>query len=311
MPHPPAIFLMGPTASGKSSVAIDIAHHFPVEIVSVDSAQIYRYLDIGSAKPDQSTQTVFPHHLIDLIDPDERYSAAQFRQDALSKMIDITARGNVPLLVGGTMLYFKALREGLANLPSADEATRSALERTAQERGWPAMHAILQQLDPATASHIQPHDSQRIQRALEVCYLTGRPMSELLAQRRANDFPYRVFNLALLPSDRGILHQRIERRFDTMLEMGLVDEVSCIRARFQLAADMPSMRCVGYRQVWMYLDNQISLAKMREMGVYATRQLAKRQLTWLRSMHALQIFDCLANDLSGLVKSYLQQQDCF
>jgi tRNA dimethylallyltransferase len=171
--------------------------------------------------------------------------------------------------------------------------------------------SILQQLDPATASHIQPNDSQRIQRALEVCYLTGRPMSELLAQRRANDFPYRVFNLALLPSDRGILHQRIERRFDTMLEMGLVDEVSCIRARFQLAADMPSMRCVGYRQVWMYLDNQISLAKMREMGVYATRQLAKRQLTWLRSMHALQIFDCLANDLSGLVKSYLQQQDCF
>jgi len=302
---------MGPTASGKSSIAMEIARHFPVEIISVDSAQIYRYMNIGSAKPDKSALEAVPHHLIDLIDPVDRYSAAQFRKDALLKMLDITARGNVPLLVGGTMLYFRALREGLANLPAADDNMRWELERAAQHKGWPAMHVILSQLDPVTASHIQPNDSQRIQRALEVCYLSGRPMSELLAQRQDNDFPYRVFNIALLPSDRSILHCCIQQRFEKMLEIGLIEEVRSIRDQFRLTIDMPSMKCVGYRQAWMYLDNQISLAKMREMGVFATRQLAKRQLTWLRSMNELEKFDCLANNLSELVMTYLQKQCVF
>lgn len=290
---------------------MELARHFPVEIITVDSAQIYRYMNIGSAKPDKSALEAFPHHLVDLIDPDDRYSAAQFRKDALLKMCDITARGNVPLLVGGTMLYFRVLREGLANLPSADDSMRWELERAAQKNGWSAMHVILNQLDPVTASHIQPTDSQRIQRALEVCYLSGRPMSELLAQRQDNDFPYRVFNIVLLPSDRSILHQCIQQRFEKMLEIGLIEEVRSIRDRFRLTIDMPSMKCVGYRQAWMYLDNQISLAKMREMGVFATRQLAKRQLTWLRSMNELEKFDCLANNLSELVMIYLKKQCVF
>jgi tRNA dimethylallyltransferase len=310
-PYPSAIFLMGPTASGKSNVAMEIARYFPVEIITVDSAQIYRYMNIGSAKPDKSALEAVPHHLVDLIDPDDHYSAAKFRKDALLKMFDITARGNVPLLVGGTMLYFKVLREGLANLPAADDNMRWELERAAQKKGWPAMHVILNQLDPVTASHIHPNDSQRIQRALEVYYLSGRTMSELLAQRQDNDFPYRVFNIALLPSDRSILHYCIQQRFDKMLEIGLIEEVRSIRDRFRLTIDMPSMKCVGYRQAWMYLDNQISLAKMREMGVFATRQLAKRQLTWLRSMNELEKFDCLANDLFELVMTYLQKHCVF
>ncbi len=292
-------------------MAMEIARHFPVEILSVDSAQVYRHMNIGSAKPGKSVQAETPHHLIDLINPNERYSAAQFRKDALAMMHEVTARGNVPLLTGGTMLYFRALREGLASLPSADIGMREELEQTAREKGWPAMHTVLTQLDPVMAGRIQPNDSQRIQRALEVCYLTGKPMSEMLVQHRENNFPYRVFNIALLPSDRSILHIRIQQRFEKMLEIGLIDEVRFIRDQFRITTDMPSMKCVGYRQVCMYLDNQISLAKMREMGVFATRQLAKRQLTWLRSMDELQVFDCLANDLPGLVVTYLQKQGIF
>lgn len=292
-------------------MATEIARHFPVEIVSVDSAQIYRYMNIGSAKPDIETLKTFPHHLIDLINPDERYSAAQFREDALSIMGDIIARGNVPLLVGGTMLYFKVLREGIANLPVADDNLRRELEQTAQEKGWSAMHAILNRLDSVTASQIQPNDGQRVQRALEVCYLSGKPMSALLAQHQSIDFPYRILNIALLPSDRSILHSRIQQRFEKMLEMGLIEEVRSLRDRFHLSIDMPSVRCVGYRQVWLYLDNQISLAKMREMGIFATRQLAKRQLTWLRSMKKLAEFDCLDNNLSELVMAYIQKQYIF
>lgn len=308
-PKPTAIFLMGPTASGKSAIAINIAQYFPVEIVSVDSAQIYRYMDIGSAKPDQEIQESVPHHLIDLINPYESYSAARFRSDALIAMQAIAARGKIPLLVGGTMMYFKVLSDGLAELPSADKHLRDQLEQTTRSEGLLAMHSRLKQLDPVIAAGIQPSDSQRIQRALEVCYLTGKPMSVLLAQAREegwrNYFPYRVINIALLPSDRTILHDHIAQRFDRMLAMGLVEELSGIRQKFPVTADMPAMRCVGYRQVWRYLDNQINLAKMREMGVIATRQLAKRQLTWLRSMHDIQSFDCLASDLSSQVIDHL------
>lgn len=308
---PPAIFLMGPTASGKSAVAMEIARRFPVEIISVDSAQVYRHMNIGSAKPDQSIQAEIAHHLIDLINPDENYSAAQFREDALCAMREITARGKIPLLAGGTMLYFKVLRQGLAALPAADDVLRKELEQSATERGWPAMHAVLNTLDPVTAGRIQPNDSQRIQRALEVCYLTGKPMSEVLQQQQNSTFPYRVINLALLPSDRRALHDRIAQRFGRMLEMGLVDEVRMLCDRFQLVADMPAMRCVGYRQVYMYLANEVSLAEMQERGVFATRQLAKRQLTWLRAMDDLQVFDCLTDQLTQQVADFIQQQRIF
>lgn len=300
---------MGPTASGKSAIAMKIAQCFPVEIISVDSAQIYRYMDIGSAKPDQEIQESVPHHLIDLINPYESYSAAKFRSDALIAMQAIVARGRIPLLVGGTMMYFKVLSDGLAELPSADKHLRDQLEQTARSEGLLALHSRLKLLDPVTAAGIQPSDSQRIQRALEVCYLTGKPMSVLLAQaqedRWRSYFPYQVINIALLPSDRTILHDHIAQRFDRMLAMGLVEELSGIRQKFPVTADMPAMRCVGYRQAWRYLDNQINLAKMREMGVIATRQLAKRQLTWLRSMHDIQSFDCLASDLSSQVIDHL------
>lgn len=302
---------MGPTASGKSAVAMEIARRFPVEIISVDSAQVYRHMNIGSAKPDQSVQAEITHHLIDLINPDENYSAAQFREDALCAMREITARGKIPLLAGGTMLYFKVLRQGLAALPAADDVLRKELEQSATERGWPAMHAVLNTLDPVTASRIQPNDSQRIQRALEVCYLTGKPMSEVLQQQQNSTFPYRVINLALLPGDRRALHDRIAQRFGRMLEMGLVDEVRMLCDRFQLTADMPAMRCVGYRQVYMYLANEISFAEMQERGVFATRQLAKRQLTWLRAMDDLQVFDCLTDQLTQQVADFIQRQRIF
>lgn len=292
-------------------MALEIARHFPVEIIAVDSAQVYRYMDIGSAKPDKSTQAEIPHHLIDLINPDESYSAARFREDALLLMHEITAHGKVPLLVGGTMLYFKVLRQGLAMLPSADDAMREELEQLALKQGWPAMHAVLSRLDPVTAGRIQPNDSQRIQRALEVCYLTGKPMSEMLEQQQNTSFPFRVFNIALLPSERGVLHEHISQRFSVMLEAGLVDEVRTIREQFNVSGDMPSMRCVGYRQVCMYLDNEIDLERMREMGVFATRQLAKRQLTWLRSMNELRVFDCLDEQLSSQIFRFIQEKRIF
>lgn len=292
-------------------MALEIARRFPVEIIGVDSAQVYRFMDIGSAKPDKLILSEIPHHLIDLIDPDENYSAARFREDALSVMREITARGRVPLLVGGTMLYFKVLRQGLAALPPADDNVRRVLEQQALDKGWPAMHAVLSQLDPVTAGRIQPNDSQRIQRALEVCYLTGKPMSEMLEQQQNADFPFRVFNIALLPGDRSVLHDRISQRFATMLEAGLIDEVRLIREQFHVNGDMPSMRCVGYRQVCMYLDNEISFARMQETGVFATRQLAKRQLTWLRSMSGLQIFDCLENKLARQIIDFIRAQRLF
>ena len=292
-------------------MALEIARCFPVEIISVDSAQVYRFMDIGSAKPDKLVRSQIPHHLIDLIDPNESYSAARFREDALSVMREITLRGRIPLLVGGTMLYFRVLRQGLAALPPADNNVRKALEQQALEEGWPAMHVVLSQLDPVAANRIQPNDSQRIQRALEVCHLTGKPMSEMLEQQKSIDFPFRVFNIALLPSDRSVLHNRISQRFAAMLEAGLVDEVRTICEQFDVDGDMPSMRCVGYRQVCMYLDNEISFDRMQETGVFATRQLAKRQLTWLRSMSGLHIFDCLKNQLNRQIIDFIRAQHLF
>ena len=298
---PPAIFLMGPTASGKTAAAVTLSQKFPLEIISVDSALVYREMDIGTAKPDAATLAVAPHHLIDLIAPTEVYSAAQFRADVLPLMADITARGRVPLLVGGTMLYFKALREGLSDLPQADAGLRAELERDAAERGWAALHDDLALLDPVTAARLQPTDSQRIQRALEVVRLTGKPMSEAWAQGREAALPYRVLPLALMPSDRQVLHDRIAQRFDVMLGMGLLEELTGLRERYDLNPELPSMRCVGYRQAWSYQVGEYGYDEMRDRGIFATRQLAKRQLTWLRSMADTVVLDCLDEQVELLL----------
>jgi tRNA dimethylallyltransferase len=305
---PPAILLLGPTASGKSRLAIELARRFRVEIVSVDSALVYRRMDIGTAKPDLATRLAVPHRLIDILDPTESYSAAQFRDDALSIMQDISERGRIPLLVGGTMLYFKALREGLNDLPRADAATRSVLDGMAREAGWPALHAELERVDPDTARRLDPNDAQRIQRALEVFYVTGQPMSELLNGARAAAAPFRLIQIALEPSDRSGLHARIAARFEEMLELGLIGEVRALRSEFDLKPSMPSMRCVGYRQTWQYLDGEFGLASLRDKAVAATRQLAKRQLTWLRATHEVTRFDCLAEDLGSQVGDWLERQ---
>lgn len=305
---PPAILLMGPTASGKSQIAMEIAKCFPVEIISVDSAQVYRHMDIGTAKPDQEKLTEVPHHLINLIDPTERYSAAQFRQDALNAMHEITIRNKIPLLTGGTMLYFKALLEGLSILPPADMELRLTIDNMAKQVGWPAMHLQLSKLDQESATRIKPTDSQRIQRALEVCYLTNKPMSEILGKPTQIDLPYQIINIIIQPSVRSILHERIDKRFKTMITNGLIDEVQSIRKQFEVNIESPSMRCVGYRQVCLYLDNQINRSDIHDMGVAATRQLAKRQLTWLRAMKSnnQKEFDCLNKALSDEIYTYLQ-----
>jgi len=308
---PPAIFLMGPTASGKSQIALDIATHFPVEIVSVDSAQVYRFMDVGTAKPGQTVLSQTPHHLIDIINPDQQYSAAQFRVDALNIMKTITQRNKIPLLVGGTMLYFRALQEGLSELPSADANLRLSIERMGKESGWPAMHRKLEELDPETAIRIKPADSQRIQRALEICYLAQQPLSELLKNPKAADFPYRTINIALIPKERSLLHARIATRFEAMLHSGLINEVQSIRQRFPALSDQsPSMRCVGYRQTCLYLNGEINVAELFDKGTAATRQLAKRQLTWLRNMKTQVIheFDCLSDNTGTQIYHLLQQK---
>jgi tRNA dimethylallyltransferase len=296
--HPPAIFLMGPTASGKTALAVSLVERFPLEIVSVDSALVYRGMDIGTAKPDAATLARAPHHLLDIRDPTEAYSAAAFCDDARRLMADIVARGKVPLLVGGTMLYFRALLQGLDDLPRADAALRQKLETEAMARGWPALHADLAQVDPLTAARLAPNDSQRIGRALEIFQLTGTPMSALL-DRVQSELPYRVLQLALIPSDRAVLHQRIAARFDAMLAEGLLEEVESLRRNAALKPGLPAMRAVGYRQAWACLDGGIDLKALREQGIAATRQLAKRQLTWLRSWPDAVVLDCLADDLEA------------
>jgi len=294
--HPPAIFLMGPTASGKTALAVSLVERFPLEIISVDSALVYRGMNIGTAKPDTATLVRAPHHLLDIRDPTEAYSAAAFCSDAGRLMADIVARGRVPLLVGGTMLYFRALLQGLDDLPQADASVRKTLAEEAAARGWPALHAELAEIDPATAARLMPNDAQRIGRALEIFRLTGTPMSALLRRAHA-ELPYRVLQLALIPSDRVVLHQRIAARFDAMLAEGLLDEVDTLRRSYALNADLPSMRAVGYRQAWACLDGDIDLKGLRDQGIAATRQLAKRQLTWLRSWPDAVELDCLAADL--------------
>jgi tRNA dimethylallyltransferase len=302
----PAVLLMGPTASGKSAVALELAARLPVEIVSVDSAQVYRGMDIGTAKPDGETRARVRHHLLDLIDPDQAYSAARFRIDALAAIADIRARGRVPLLVGGTMLYFKALREGLSDLPPANAAVRARLDTRAADEGWRALHAELARLDPATAARLDPTDSQRIQRALEVYELSGRPISALQGARRSPAEAGFV-SLALVPHDRAELHRRIANRFDAMLAAGLVDELSGLRRRFRLDASMPSMRCVGYRQAWQFIDGVCDHDELRARGTAATRQLARRQLTWLRSLQE-QAFDAYAPRVADDVAGWLVEQ---
>lgn len=305
---PPAIFLMGPTASGKTGAAVALYSKLPIELISVDSALVYRDMDIGTAKPDAATLKQAPHHLIDIISPEEVYSASSFRKDALRLMADITARGKVPMLVGGTMLYFKALEEGLSQLPEADQAIRQRLEKEAAEIGWPAMHAKLAEIDPQTAVRLKPNDVQRIERALEVYYLTGQTMSALYLATAGEKLPYRLLKIALVPSDRKVLHERIALRFDQMLAQGFVEEVKTLLAKYPtLTADSTSMRCVGYRQALEYLAGDYAAEEFRDRGIFATRQLAKRQLTWLRSMENVVELDCLDPQLNTRVQSEIER----
>jgi tRNA dimethylallyltransferase len=300
---------MGPTASGKTAVAAAIAAALPCEIISVDSAQVYKHMNIGTAKPEAELLARTPHHLIDVIEPHERYSAARFRDDALALMREITEeRGRIPLLAGGTMLYFQALTEGLNELPEADPTIRMMIDSMAKDAGWPGLHQQLARVDPQTAARLQPNDAQRIQRALEVYYLTDKPLSDFHKQPKYVYFPYTPIRIALVPGERAQLHERIARRFEIMLELGLIGELRNLRAQFALDPAMPSMRCVGYRQAWQYLDGEIGLAALREKSVAATRQLAKRQLTWLRSMQDVTEFDCLAPDLEVQVVNFLQRE---
>lgn len=299
---PLAIFLMGPTASGKTALAVELVQRFPMEIISVDSALIYKGMDIGTAKPDADLLAKAPHRLISFLDPAESYSAADFRTDALREMAAITAAGKIPLLVGGTMLYFKVLREGIADLPSADEAVRTQLLAEAAQKGWPALHAELQQIDPVAAARIHPNDPQRLQRALEVYRSTGQTLTHWQQRQKAgssddswggnaDSFPYRVINIAVCPPDRKQLHQRIAIRFRAMLQQGFHEEVKALYERGDLHPDLPSMRAVGYRQMWDCLAGKTGYAEMEERGIAATRQLAKRQITWLRSWKELHWFD--------------------
>ena len=299
---------MGPTASGKTGAAVELVSKLPVEIISVDSALVYRDMNIGTAKPDALTLAKAPHHLIDIIDPTSAYSAANFRSDALRLMADITARGKIPLLVGGTMLYFKALQSGLSGLPEANQEVRARLDARAALIGWPAMHEKLALIDATTAARLQPNDAQRIQRALEVFEITGESMTALYAKQTTEALPYKLLKIALVPSDRKVLHDRIALRFDQMLQAGFVDEVRALQAKYpELPPDSTSMRCVGYRQVLEHLNGDYDLAELRDRGIFATRQLAKRQLTWLRGMDDILELDCLNPKLNDLVFNEINQ----
>ncbi|MCD8503764.1 MAG: tRNA (adenosine(37)-N6)-dimethylallyltransferase MiaA [Burkholderiaceae bacterium] len=301
----PLICLAGPTASGKSAIAQMLAEHLPVEIINVDSATIYRGMDIGTAKPTACEQQAVRHHLLDILDPSQSYSAAQFRQDALTCASDILARGKLPLLVGGTMLYFKVLRDGIDDLPGAEPEIRAQIAQEASARGWPALHAELAKIDTITAQRLAPNDSQRIGRALEIYRASGQPMSSLIGHKVLDPVAIRLISLE--PENRQALHTRIEARFDQMLALGLVDEVKRLHERGDLNPTLPSIRCVGYRQIWDYLDGRYALAQAREQGIAATRHLAKRQLTWLRSMPDRRIVNCLADNASEQVLALVRQ----
>lgn len=306
---PMAVAIMGPTASGKTASALRIAQTTPCEIISVDSALVYRGMDIGTAKPTPAELAAVPHHLIDILDPLESYSVAQFRDDAIRLVGEIAARGKLPLLVGGTMMYFKGLVDGLDDLPTADAAVRTAIDEEAARIGWPGMHDKLRAVDPVTAARLAPNDAQRINRALEIFELSGQPMSALLARRAKPELPFELVSFGLETDDRAVLHQRIALRFDQMLgerdDEGLVAEVARLRARGDLSPSLPSIRCVGYRQAWDYLDGNIDRTELRELGIIATRQLAKRQITWLRAMPGRIVVDCLGADPAGAMLDHL------
>ncbi|MBD3610488.1 MAG: tRNA (adenosine(37)-N6)-dimethylallyltransferase MiaA [Gammaproteobacteria bacterium] len=306
---PPAVMLMGPTASGKTDLAVKLVENHPFEIISVDSALVYRQMDIGTAKPDQDTLQRAPHRLIDICDPAESYSAARFRQDALREMAEITEQGKIPLLAGGTMLYYRALLDGLSPLPSADSDVRQMLEQEMERDGLEAMHKRLASVDPEAAARIHPNDPQRIQRALEVYEISGKSMSQLYREQVSEQLPYRVCKLVVAPQSRDILHERIAHRFSLMMEQGLVEEVTRLFERGDLHLDLPSMRAVGYRQVWQYLSGEMDKQMMIEKGIIATRQLAKRQYTWLRSEADVTWFDSLSISLYDDVLLHLVKQD--
>lgn len=307
MPLPPAIFLMGPTAAGKTDLAVELVQRLDCEIISVDSAMVYREMDIGTAKPDADTLKLAPHRLINIRDPADPYSAADFRADALKAMAEITDAGKTPLLVGGTMLYYRALLHGLSQMPSADPQVRARLEQEAGEEGWPAMHARLGSIDPRAARRIHPNDPQRIQRALEVYELTGIPMSDYHDQHTHTDgLPYRVMKIVVAPADRALLHDRIAARFHQMLEQGLIAEVERLYLRGDLHADLPSVRTVGYRQVWTFLAGGWDRMTMIDKAIVATRGLARRQLTWLRGEPDIHTFESTSQHLTEKVLKMLK-----
>lgn len=293
----PVLFLMGPTASGKTDLALNLFDYMDVEIISVDSALIYREMDIGTAKPDRATLAKYPHALVDILDPTEVYSASDFAEDARQLIDQAHAQGKLPVLVGGTILYFKALSEGLAKLPEANAEIRAEIEAQAEQEGWPSVHARLAQLDPASGERLGPNDQQRIQRALEVFLMTGRSIDSHWQEQQALELPWDVIPIALMPEDRAQLHQRIELRFNQMLEQGFEAEVIRLRERGDLNLNLPSMRCVGYRQMWQYLDGELDWQEMHHKGLVATRQLAKRQMTWLRSWQGAEVIDPLVENL--------------
>lgn len=307
----PAVCLLGPTASGKTALAIEIVKRLPCEIINVDSAQIYRGMDIGTGKPDAATLAVAPHRLLDFLDPALAYSASQFRSDALREMADIQRSGRIPLLVGGTMLYFKALRDGLAQMPGADALVRQRIADMAQSSGWAHVHAQLQEVDPESAARIHPNDPQRLQRALEIFLVSGKSMTQWHLESRAEpglaDIPFDLQFLSIQPGSRGVLHDRIAARFLRMIDDGLVDEVQRLRARGDLTLALPSMRAVGYRQVWQYIEGELSFDGMVEQGIIATRQLAKRQITWLRSWENLRDFDSENPETLELVLKFVDR----
>jgi tRNA dimethylallyltransferase len=300
--HPLAIFLMGPTASGKTDLAIELCEKLPCEIISVDSALIYKGMDIGTAKPTNEELVRAPHQLIDILDPAQSYSVAEFRKDALEAMQQVVARGNIPLLVGGTMMYYKALVDGLSPLPQSSASVRQQIEQQAKELGWEVLHEQLSKIDPESAKRIHPNDPQRLIRALEVYQLTNQTMTALMAVK-SSPIPYTIKQFSIAPQDRGVLHQRIAKRFDLMIEAGFEQEVEKLRARGDLHLDLPSIRCVGYRQMWEYLDGVTNFEQMRDKSVAATRQLAKRQLTWLRSWEDIYALDTFEQDnLSKIIE---------
>jgi tRNA dimethylallyltransferase len=298
---------MGPTAAGKTDLAIEIAKRFPVEIISVDSALVYRGMDIGTAKPDSETLAAFPHHLVDIVDPEQPYSAGRFRDDALTLMADITARGKIPLLVGGTMLYFNALQRGLADLPEADPQVRAKLEQLAEQKGMAYLHQQLQQIDPVAAKRIHVNDPQRLQRALEVYEISGKTLTEL-TQQPTQSLPYQVIKIIISPFERAVLHQRIADRYHQMVDAGFIDEVQNLRQRKGCHKNLPSIRAVGYRQAWAYLDGETDEAEFIEKAIIATRQMAKRQITWLRAQHDGVWFNSAESLPTEAVSEYISAQ---